>query len=224
MVITAILLFSFEIQAAAVFETDQINDTDRVYFNGFELSPSSFVGAVYTEDNIRVEQINDDLDRLGYVDITTTYLKTGFEGSRAWYPNGGDSGYTSITLYDGAEFGTVGFMRASGGRAHPTLLYELWNNGELVQSGFVEHAYSPATYLGFGGGGFDEIRVRDGEAPTSADDGSHNALAIDSIEVSDVTLASTAAVPATGIFGITILTLLLVFLGVIYIKRGELLT
>lgn len=52
----------------------------------------------------------------------------------------------------------------------------------LVLAGSVNHT-TGFHYLGFEGGGFDTILLRDGIAGLSMTDGTHNALAIDSIEV-----------------------------------------
>lgn len=208
------LLMSFETQAAFVFTTDQINDANRTYFNGFEGLPDVIdYGAIYTEDNIRIEQVNGDLNGI----CAACWI----EGSRGWYPNGGDKGYSRITLEDGAEFVSVGFLRGSGNPRNIILLYELWNNGALMQSGNVAHKEFPASYLGFSGGGFDEIRVRDGEATSSFGDDTWNALSIDSIEVTDVIIAPPRPIPTTGTLGIAILTLFMVILGVIFIKRRK---
>ena len=55
----------------------------------------------------------------------------------------------------------------------------------VVKSGQLPGFSSTPSYLGFSGGGFDEIRVRNGSgAQLSLFDGTLNVLAVDSIELS----------------------------------------
>lgn len=175
------------IASIVVHTSDFINDSDRTYFNGFEGMPSTNSWKEpYIEDNIIVRQIN-------VVNIMTTYeMNGGIEGERSWYPKAGDNGYTRIMRFDGSNFINVGMVRSSGipelympGNGH--LLFELYDDGSLIYSGSVPHVQSPQ-YLGFSGGGFDEIRLRDGEiqVASSVSDGTRNALAIDSIEISNI--------------------------------------
>ena len=113
--------------AISTHTTDFIADGTRTYFNGFEGMPATSSAAPsYTEDSIRVDQINGQVN-----DIWTGYASWGVQGSRSWYPNAGDFGYTRITLSDGSDFGDVGFLRGSGS-SHVALFYELYENGSLV--------------------------------------------------------------------------------------------
>lgn len=179
-----------------VHTSDFIPDLYRTNFNGLEgIAGTEDVSPSYSEDGIQVEQINGDGS-----DIWAEYPLhlPGYEGSRAWYPGGGDNGFTRITRTDGSDFTNVGFLRGSG--AHPPtfeviLLYEVYNDGALVLSGSLPHFVSEqVTYLGFSGGGFDEILVRDGMTKTtpiyhlvtSFHDGTQNTLAIDSIELANI--------------------------------------
>jgi hypothetical protein len=166
-------------QAISTQSTDFIADGTRTHFNGFEGLPNTASAPpLYIEDSIRVEQINGEGN-----DIWSVYTGWGAEASRAWYPNGGDYGYTRITLSDGSEFGDIGFLRGSGNGSHVALIYELYNNGLLVASSFTSHTWT-AQYLGFSGGGFDEIRLRDSSNfAATVGNGTFNALALDSIEV-----------------------------------------
>ena len=175
-----------------IHTNDFIDDSERTHFNGFEGMPNTNSWTQpYSEDNIKVEQIGSGI-------IMTTYeMNGGIEGHRSWYPKGGDRGYTKITRDDGLDFVNIGFTRSSGipelsmpGNGH--LLFELYSNGILVDSGYVGHIQNPQ-YLGFSGGGFDEIRIRDGEVQVTSSmlDGTRNALAIDSIELSIIPEPST---------------------------------
>ena len=58
------------------------------------------------------------------------------------------------------------------------------NDGALVMTDTTPQTHDTPWYLGFSGGGFDEIRIRDGEVGTVTGfyDGTDNALAIDAIE------------------------------------------
>ena len=215
-----IFTLSLQVQAATVETVDAIPNGARDHYNGFEGMANS--GPVYVEDNIRVEQINGDLN-----DITLGYSKVGFEGSQSWYPNGGDSGYTRITLDDGGAIQALGLMRGSGNSSHADLLYELWNNGAVVQSGSVFHQGDPALYIGFTGGGFDEVRLRDGNAPTSVDDGSHNAMVIDVVEaiaggpVVAAAPGSVQAVPTMSAYALFLLSSLLGLVGLTRMRKAK---
>ena len=187
-----LLLLSTTLHAATVITTDTITSPD--HFMGFEGLPDFLAfGATHTEDNILLEQING-----GSLGILTALSKTGMEGSRAWYPNSGDNGYTKITRVGGGPIDSIGFLRASGIISPSPLLYELWNGGVLVQNGSISpHQNDPVLYLGFTGGGFDELRVRDSSTnATVLSDGSPNALWLDAIEIVNGVAAPVQAVPA----------------------------
>jgi len=181
--VLAVFLFSLSVATAAtIHTTDFIADGARTNFMGFESLPAmGSYGAFHEENGIRIEQVNGDLNG-----IQTNYTAWGGEGGRAWYPSGADRGYTSITRVGGGEFFDVGFLRGTGfSTAYTVVLYfELWDDGALVQAGSLGHQYS-AAFLGFSGGGFDEIRVRDGRVSSTSSfyDNTLNALAIDSIEL-----------------------------------------
>lgn len=164
--------------AISIYYVDFIADGSRTNFNGFESIPNGGTyytgGTVYDEGGIRVSQINGDPPPDIWV--------TGFhpEGDFGWYPNNGDYGYTKITKVDGSGFYNVGFLYGTGWYFGATTHYELYNLGVLVLSGSLQTPPWPTpSYLGFGGGGFDEIRMRD-------DDG-YNAFAVDSIELNNGT-------------------------------------
>lgn len=176
------------IEAAIItYTSDFIADGSRSHFNGFESIPVSgtqYTGGSgpYVEDTIAVEQINGDPPN----DIWATYSFVGNAGSRAWYPNGGDHGYTTISLSGGGDFQSVGFNYNTGGGA-TLILFDLLENGSVVLSGTASLSRFATNYLGFSGGGFDLIRIRDNlTGGTSVTDGSYQALAIDNIETFDV--------------------------------------
>jgi len=145
-------------------------------FNGFEgANPQSggpYVGG-YTEDGIDVDQVPACASGCSGFSIQTNSINDGlgnatFQGLQSWRPPFGDNRYTDITLSDGADFVDVGFLVGSmythPGQGSPSLFlyYQLLNNGVLVQDGTLVHQIA-GYWLGFSGGGFDEIRLRDGD-------------------------------------------------------------
>ena len=169
-------------QAITVYTTDFINNTERSNFNGFEgLPDTTSFGSIYTEDGITVEQVNGDEN-----DIWTNYQGWGPEGSRSWYPNGGDNGYTKITRQGNSNFQNIGLLFGSGYATDDpvTYVYELLQDGLTVLSGTLFKNNSP-NYLGFGDGGFDEVRLGAyfGNNSNQTLSG-YQALVIDSIELS----------------------------------------
>jgi hypothetical protein len=186
--------------------TDFIDDGTRTNFNGFEAIPNDgtfYTGDAgpYVEGGISVEQINDDLGN----DIWVNCSCGTFEGSHSWYANGGDNGYTEITLAGGGEFLDFGLY---GGTGNGTVdfLFDLLLNNVSVLSGSTTGATLAGDfqYIGFSGGGFDTVRLRD-TTGGSYDfyDGSFQAMALDGIE-------ARVAVPEPGtlaLFGIGLLGL-----------------
>jgi hypothetical protein len=178
-----------QMQAAiGVHTADFIPDASRSHFNGFELIPNNGTfftggGGPYTEDTIQVQQINGDPPN----DIWVTFGFWGSLGSFSWYPSGGDHGYTTVSLAGGLDFQDVGFNYGTGGHDQHVTLYELLDNGVVVLSGSIPITEwnSSTNYLGFSGGGFDTIRLRDANTGGgTVTDGSFNALALDNIETS----------------------------------------
>ena len=164
-------------QAATVQTTDYIASPTQ--FNGFEgIGSHTDFGPTYSEDGITVTQVNGEPNDIWT--WATPYV--GGQGNFVWYPNGGDYGYTDISLQGGGQFADISFIAGSGfgGGAH-SLYYELALGGSVVQSGTLSLVFGG--WLGFAGGGFDEVRVRDSSGFTSSlNDGQLNAFAIDSIK------------------------------------------
>jgi hypothetical protein len=171
--------------------TDFIPDGSRTSFNGFEGIPhafnffaiDSFTGGSgpYTEGGISVNQVNSNLGN----PISVAFFHP--EGSFGWYPSGGDHGFTRITLESGGDFDAVGLLRGTGNSSDTNLMfYELREGGVTVLSGSVSNNNNGGAglYLGFSGGGFDEILLRNGDVG-AVTNGSLNGLAIDAIETSN---------------------------------------
>lgn len=197
-----------------IHSSDFINDASRDHFNSFDDTKGAYldVADVYIEDGIQVQQINGDKGK----DIWTTFNPIGLDGDYGWYPNGGDHGYTAISLESGLDFGDVGFLIGSGFRPPSFVYYELWNDGSLLLAGKVAHQRA-FHYLGFSGGGFDQILLRDAydSAPHSVADGSFNALTIDAIEVAGISTYRNANFPEPQ----SIALMLLAFLGMRLVKN-----
>jgi hypothetical protein len=176
----------------SVHTEDFIPDGIRTGFNGFENAPVSgwdFSGDFpHAEGGLSVAQV----DGAGPAGIWMTcgamhsaaycFGATGHEGNFSWYPNGGDNGYTRLTRTDGLDFFNLGFLT---GNAYTSvgatyLHYVLKDNGTTVLDGqvLVPQGSADRGYLGFGGGGFDEVWVSE-----VAVGGGRNLLAIDSIEM-----------------------------------------
>lgn len=188
--------------------SDFISDSSRSNFNGFENIPNDgtfFTGGngPYVEDSISVQQINGDSD------TWVTYNYGGqHQSNYSWYPNGGDSGYTEITLSGGLDFSNVGMMIGSGYGTSTFTFYELLDNGTAVLSGYYPSVYSG--YLGFSGGGFDTIRLSDcsfcDPLTTTMTDGHFQALAVDSIEISAVPEPETYVMLLAGLSLLSFMT------------------
>ena len=170
-----------------VHTTDFIAEAERTNFNSFETMFEFYDGSIpYVEDGIRVQQINDDPG----LDIWTGSFSN-YDGAHGWYVNGGDYGYTSLSLADGSDFGDMGFYIS--GTYHQWAFFELLDDGAVVLSGSVAHP-SPFHYLGFAGGGFDTVLLRDGVAGSTLHDGTYNAITLDAIE----TRPASVTVPEPG--------------------------
>ncbi|MEP6067536.1 MAG: VPLPA-CTERM sorting domain-containing protein [Paracoccaceae bacterium] len=176
-------------QAATVSTIDTIDDADRDHFYGFEnLTATTSHGPTASGDNITVTQVNGDTNG-----ISTGYQPGGGEGSRAWYPNGGDFGYTAIRTTDGSDLDALGLLVGSGWGSDSTGHYSLRLDGAEVAFGsFVNN--NQLSYLSFSDETFDEIYLLSTQSRSfsSFGDGSYNALVVDAIEV---TLANPPAVP-----------------------------
>jgi hypothetical protein len=184
--------------AIVVDTTDNIDNSSRSHFNGFDHIPTDgvhFTGGngPYVEDGIQVQQINGDAGN----DIWTGYnVWQGAQGS-VWYADGGDRGYTSISLAGGGEFQNVGFNYGTGFFGHGmNILYELLNHGVVVASGSEVLNPFGVNYIGFSGGGFDTILVRDSFASIggTVTDGHIQALTIDNIETQNIASSGSGSV------------------------------
>ena len=190
----AALLCTIAHAAPLLHTTDYIANANRTNLVDFEpIANNTSFGASFTQDGVSVNQVNGDLN-----DIWTgcTSSSCWFSNlTSTWYPNGGDNGWTEITKADASDFSDMGLDLGSGyGLGSRSVLYELLLNGVSVLSGSIITPASSDGYIGFSGGGFDQIRLRNNfSGGGSFGDGLQNALAIDNIE-----LAAPAVVPEPG--------------------------
>jgi hypothetical protein len=129
-------------------------------------------------------------------------------GGYSWYPNGGSTGYTDITLTAGGSFGAIELLTGSGWGSGANLLYELLNGSTVVASGnagaLPSYAGGFSTY-GFSGGTFTELRVQGVLGGTTYSASNFEALALGSVavgEVSAVPESSTWAMLLAGLVGV----------------------
>lgn len=165
-------------QAATVETTDFI--TNPEHLSGFEDVEFVTYDATHLEDGIVVTQVNSPRG------IFAGFTGWGAQGNRAWYPNGGDEGYTDIKIASGEAINSISFLAGNGWLHNPNYVhYQLLLDGTLVQSGTIES--SLGAWVGFSHGGFDEVRLAGTDHPEYIS-GGKQALAIDNVKI-------TAAVP-----------------------------
>lgn len=178
-----------------------LNLTDFIaspsYATSFEDIPNNGAhytgGLVYTTDNIKIEQV--DGDPVAHIWIN----RGGMEGANSWYPNGGDSGYTSISTQSGQEMEGLSFLVRTGGSFHNRVQYALFNDGVSVLEGFSFSDVDTATRLGFDGGGFDMMFIRSTFDGVAFGDGARNALEIDGIKIAAIEIPEPASMLLVGL-------------------------
>lgn len=182
------LLFISSANAALIqFESSNVVTVPELS-TSFSLLPSgSGISDPQSLDGFTFDQINGDLNGLW-----TTYNPGGTGSGKGWYPNGGDFGYTEISLTSGLDFGDVSMFLGSGNGGHRYLAYDLLNDNVSILSGVLSGHQVNFHWLSITGGGFDTIRLRDGSnSSLTVGDGTHNALAFDSVYAT----AAAASVP-----------------------------
>ncbi len=140
-------------------------------------------GPTFTQNGVTVTQLN-------VLNGIWTYCTDCWASNTtsSWYPNGGDYGLTEITKADGSDFDSIGLDWATGtGNSTVFLLYEVFNNGLSVLFGGLSRSSITDGYVGFSGGGFDQIYLRATEhfGGGTFGDGANNALTIDNIELAE---------------------------------------
>ena len=202
----ALLLLLPVVQAAPVLVTSDFIAAPTG-FNGFENAPAIngalFAGGAgpHIEDGIRVEQVSREIPD-GSILVGGA---AGLEGLRYWVPNGGDKGYTWISLESGADFDAVSLLFRAGGAAN--VAFSLLDDGLEVLSGTLLAALGSDGRIGFAGGGFDTLRLRAGDLGAGIDSGVFQSLWVDSIKVGAAGVPLPA--PATPLLVLTALALAL---------------
>jgi len=131
----------------------------------------------YSEDGISVNYVGS-----GFIWSTSQPTP---DGEYSWYPDGGGTGYTSITFDDATEFELIvssGWFDGSGA----ALAYEVLLDGALIGTGIAGpvpgYEAGWATY-GFSGATFDEVHLQVTLSPTGFDAAAYEAGAFDAIKI-----------------------------------------
>lgn len=197
--------FTLSAQAGLILHNeDFISESEQTNFNGFELMSGSLFrnGKVpYVENNIQVRQINGQAGNdiyLGYEPIA---------GTRSWLPNGGDYGYTEITMANGSDFYALELMFQSPNIASHNLLFSVWDNGAMVLQGSIEVGKKEIGFIGFEGRAFDQVVLRSAYDDASFFDRSQNGLKIDNIQA--ISTAPVAEPPSLSLILLPLLALIL---------------
>lgn len=119
--------------------------------NDFELAPEHVV-STWSQNGVRATQLAGD---------NAIWLASGLgNGSRSWYPDAGDHGWTRIGLDGGHNFDAVSFFGGSGWSfLAQSLYFELADDGVVVLSGTLDASFN-GSWFGFAGGDFDEVNIR----------------------------------------------------------------
>lgn len=161
-------------QASVIVESNSFI-TKPTEFNGFEAMTGYSYSAnkLYTEDGINVE----------YMGSANLFIGSLGQGVHAWYPNGGGTGYTKLSLADGGDFQNVQFWASSGFGQNFWIDYRLMENGQVVATGNIARNSASNAFSGFSGLGFDEVDLQAtyGNQPFSTS--SYEGLMLDSISV-----------------------------------------
>jgi hypothetical protein len=163
-------------------------------FNGFENIASSpdFHGGgffptntPYSEGGITVTYIASTPNPNAISTNNKSFF--GF-GDHSWYANGGQFGYTDITLTGGGDFTNIQMWANDGaeGSIPDRLAYRLLEGGSVVASGNLPISFSGVHYTGFTGGGFDEVQLMSAPGLSSFDPGHVDYTAIDNISANGV--------------------------------------
>jgi hypothetical protein len=200
------LLFACLLPVAAQALTLETTNfiSSPTYSNGFEGFGTTGVssGPSYSEGGITVSNgggFGPSIGAYPYWDGVGTYQ---------WY---NANHYADITLTGGGQIQSIQFLASSGFNSPVNFNYEVLNSGTIVASGTtLLTAYCCADgkgfeYLGFSGGGFDELRLQANFA-SAFDPSSFDALALDNIAAIPVSATPLpAALPlfasGGGLFG-----------------------
>jgi hypothetical protein len=161
---------------AATLETTNFISSPT-WFNGFEGfgTTGTVIGSSYSEGGITVSPVQIPIGppgpSTGYTGPPPIGSWNAWSHPGLWWYGGSYPGYVDITLTNGAPFQSLQFLASSGYIDGPSIFeYQLLSNGTVVGSGstlLTAHAnaqaggpYGNFQYLGFLGGGFDEVRLQ----------------------------------------------------------------
>ena len=189
------LLFAGSANAALIqFEATNTITTPDLSTSFASLPSGETVSDPQSLDGFTFDQVNGDVNG-----IWTTYNPGGAGSGKGWYPNGGDSGYTEISLTSGLNFGDVSMFLGSGG-IHSYLAYDLLHDNVSILSGVLSGHQVNFHWLSITDGGFDTIRLRDGSnSGITVGDGTLNALAFDSVYVTAASVSEPASIALLGL-------------------------
>lgn len=131
--VAVILLAPSAVVAAPIVHmSDFIPDGTRTHFNDFETLPntSNYTNS-YSNGGITVTQVAGVPGNLW----TACVSCSAHQGTRSWYPNGGDRGYTQITRTDGLDFVNMGLLAGNGFDIAGYYTYDLRLDGVQVLFG-----------------------------------------------------------------------------------------
>ncbi|MEM1221876.1 MAG: PEP-CTERM sorting domain-containing protein [Verrucomicrobiota bacterium] len=135
-------------------------------------------------DGVNLSQIDSSSS------ISTNFLLG--QPGRSWFPNGGDNGYTEISLTSGEDFDAISFYLGAGGLVN-FLGYQVLDDGaSLVNSTISWSGSGWYTIQGDSGEIFDEVRLLASVTNSVIGSGATNALAVVQVAVSVVPEPSTA--------------------------------
>jgi hypothetical protein len=172
-----------------------------IYFNGFEGIGGSGtypINTDYSEGGITVQAVLSS--GTVYTGPTSNYGGVGNYNFQNW-----GTGYTDIKLISGGEINSIQFLVA-GGWTYPTYLeYRVLNLGVVVAEGTIQnngYCCWPGNgyqYVGFSGGGFNEVHVQDTWGYSSFNPTQFGSLAIDNISANPTPLPAALPLFAIGL-------------------------
>lgn len=195
--VTGYLLGAAAMAAATGF-TGGASQATTYYTDFSTIGTSSFTGT-YSDGGITIAYVGT------YSDIWTTSQPAAPSGY-SWYPDGGGTGYSDITLTGGGTFNSIELLAGSGwygGGAN--LLYQALDGATVVATGNLGSLLAAfgglQTYPLSTGGPFTEFRV---QGPLSGvfDANTYEALAIGSITIKSVPEPSAWAMLTLGFAGL----------------------
>jgi hypothetical protein len=188
-------------QAAAVHLSNIVPVATAI--NDFELAPANLIHT-WSEQGIRATQIGGDGE---------IWLANGLgNGNRSWYPDGGDDGWTRITLDSGNNFDAISFFGGSGWSSGlQTLYFELADDNVVVLSGTLGATFN-GSWFGFAGGDFDEVRIRASQGWVTGlwdcpSGGPGGPAGCNFAWVDDIRVGAAAVVPEPGVMALVLLAL-----------------